>query len=169
MSADSAFVDGRNLAIPLEPLLQGMSLEQKRELLAWLASDEEVIRCVVDFICGEDDLGWAMGDPNRRAAILARVEDTQLREGVHYGWYPWVEATRKIKDIRSQEHLYWVLYHQIDPEISRLVFGELRRLGVESNYTTKVADEEVAMVRNELDTALKAMRLPPANVEGGAE
>jgi hypothetical protein len=164
--SDTATVEGSDLKIPLEPLIRGMSLDKKREMLAWLATDDEVIHYVVDVICGEDELGWAMGDPNRRAAILSRIEDTQLKNGTHYSWKPWDEARSKIKDIRTEEHLYWVLYHQIDPDVSRRVFDELRRLGVKDNYTSTRADAEIAAVKLELDTALAAMRQP---VEGGAE
>lgn len=165
--SETATIEGSKLQLDLEPLIRGMSIEKKREMLAWLATDDEVIRYVVDVICGEDELGWCMGDPGRRADILSRIEDTQLKDCTRYNWKPWAAARDKIRDIRTQEHLYWVLYHQIDPDVSRRVFDELRRLGVESNYTSKIADDEIAAVKLELDKALVAMRRP--TVEGGAE
>lgn len=157
-------VKGTQLCVELRPLISAMSLEQKREMLAWLAADDEVVNYVVDAICGEDEQGWAIGSPNCRQAILARVEDVQLREGFQYNWRVWDEARQKIKDIRSQEHLYWVLYHQIDPEVSRRVFDELRRLGVACNYLSTVADEEISALRKVLDDAFAGMRH-----EGGVE
>lgn len=166
--SETATIEGSKLQFDLEPLIHGMSLEKKREMLAWLATDDEVIQYVVDVICGEDELGWGMGDPGRRADILSRIEDTQLRDCVRYNWKPWATARDKIRDIRTREHLYWVLYHQIDPDVSRRVFDELRRLGVESSYTTTVADAEIAAVKLELDNALAAMRRPTVE-EGGAE
>jgi len=149
--ADSA------LCIPLEPIISAMTFEQKRETLAWLATDDEVIRSVVSHITGNDDQGWSTGDPDRRQQILTEIEDSQI-DGLRYSWKPWGEARQKLKDIRSSEQIYWVLYHKIDPEVSRQVFNELQRLGIESNYTTEQANSDVESIKTLIENAFAGMK-----------
>jgi len=145
------------LCIPIEPIIDTMSFEQKREMLAWLATDSEVIESVVSYITGTDDQGWSTGDPNRRQRILSEIEGSQLGE-TRYNWKPWDEIRQKVKDIRSSEHLYWTLHHKIDQELSRKIFAELRRIGVESNYTTKEGDADVLEIKNLINSTFAGMR-----------
>jgi len=156
MSQEIKIQDSR-ICLSIESIIQAMSFEQKREVLAWLATDDDVVRSVVDHICGQDEHGWSSGDPNRRVEILARIENSQLSGKVRYNWRPWDEAKQKIKNIRSTEHLYWLIYHKFDKNLSIPIMDELRRLGVESNYTTKEGDEDIARIEQALNEAFQAM------------
>lgn len=151
-------INGTKLCVSLETIINGMSKEQKREVLSWLATDREVVESVVDHILGRDEQGWSTGDPNRCLRILGEVEDFQL-EYVKYNWNPWSEIKQKLKDIRADERLYWVLYHQIDTQVSVQVFNELRRLGVESNYTTNEADKDIAVIGKIIENTFKDMKI----------
>jgi hypothetical protein len=142
----------------METLVQAMTKEQKLEVLSWIASEEEVIDHVVDVICGEDPLGWSTGDPNRRESILARIENTQLKEGVRYSWKPWDLIRQLLRDIRTEENIYWILYHKIDPDLSRKVFEELRRLGVKDSYTSEKAEQDITTIKTLIETAFAAMK-----------
>lgn len=148
------------LCLPMEEIIAVMDMDQKREVLAWLATDHEVIESVVSHLTGTDDLGWSTGDANMRQRMLSKVEETQVAE-LRYNWKPWDEIRQKIKDIRSTEHLYWVLYHKIDKSISGPLFEELRRLGVESNYTTKEGDEDVATLNGLIKSTFAEMTPTP--------
>lgn len=150
-------INGTKLCVSLETIVNGMSKEQKREVLSWLATDREVVESVVDHILGRDEQGWSTGDPNRCQKILGEAEDFMLTDR-KYSWKPWDELRQKLKDIRADERLYWVLYHQIDQDVSRRVFEELRRLGVESNYTTKEADEDIAAIGKMIEDTFKQMK-----------
>lgn len=142
----------------METLVRAMTKEQKIEVLSWIASDGEVVDHVVDVICGEDPLGWSIGDPNRRVSILSRIEETQLKEGVRYNWKPWDLIRQLLKDIRTEENIYWILYHKIDPELSLRVFEELRRLGVKDNYTSEKAEQDIATLKELVDSTFAAMK-----------
>lgn len=142
----------------METLVQAMTKEQKLEVLSWIASEEEVIDHVVDVICGEDPLGWSTGNPNRRESILARIENTQLKEGVRYSWKPWDLIRQLLRDIRTEENIYWILYHKIDPDLSRRVFEELRRLGVKDSYTSEKAEQDITMIKTLIESTFAAMK-----------
>lgn len=150
-------IDGTKLCVSLETIINGMSMEQKREILSWLATDTQVMNSVVDHILGRDEFGWSTGDPNRRQQILSEVEDEHLKDSLRFWWKPWDEIRQKIKDIRSTEHLYWTLYHKIDPDLSWKVRSELNRLGIESNYTTKEGDEDIQKIKHYIDETFKKM------------
>jgi hypothetical protein len=149
-------INGTKLCVSLETIINGMSMEQKKEVLSWLATDWEVMESVVDHILGRDEQGWSTGDSNRCQKILGEVEDFHLAN-VRYDWKPWDEIKQKLRNIRADERLYWVLYHQIDSQTSKMVFDELRRLGVESNYTTKEADEDIATIHEVIKDTFKQM------------
>ena len=151
-------IEDSRLSIHMETLVQAMTKEQKLEVLSWIASEEEVIDHVVDVICGEDPLGWSTGDPNRRESILARIENTQLKEGVRYSWKPWDLIRQLLRDIRTEENIYWILYHKIDPDLSRKVFEELRRLGVKDSYTSEKAEQDITTIKTLIETAFAAMK-----------
>lgn len=151
-------INGTKLCVSLETIINGMSKEQKREVLSWLATDGEVVESVVDHLLGRDEQGWSTGDPNRCQQILGEVEDFMLADRKYF-WKPWDYLRQKLKDIRADERLYWVLYHQIDPDVSRRVFDELRRLGVESNYTTKEADKDIAVIGKMIEDTFKDMKI----------
>ena len=150
-------INGTDLCIGIESIIQAMDLKQKREVLAWLATDFEVVNSVVDHIVGDDELGWSMGDANMMQEILSRVESSII-SSPRYNWRVWSDLNQKIKDIRSTEHLYWVLYHRIDPEVSRMVMDELRRLGVEPNYTTKQGDDDVSQIKKLIGDTFISMK-----------
>jgi hypothetical protein len=151
-------IEDSRLSIHMETLVQAMTKEQKLEVLSWIASDGEVIDHVVDVICGEDPLVWSTGDPNRRESILARIESTQLKEGVRYNWKPWDLTRQLLRDIRTEENIYWILYHRIDPDLSRKVFEELRRLGVKDNYTSDTAHEDIETIKVLIESTFAAMK-----------
>lgn len=145
------------LCVSLESLVMGMSIDQKREMLAWLATDDEVVRSVVSHIVGEDDLGWSSGDPSRRQEILAKIEDSQI-VSLRYNWKPWDDLRQKLKDIRSAEQIYWAIYHKIDQNISRPLINEFSSLGIESNYTTEQADADVEEIKTMIESAFNGMK-----------
>jgi hypothetical protein len=151
-------IEDSRLSIHMETLVRAMTKEQKLEVLSWIASEEEVIDHVVDVICGEDPLGWSTGDPNRRESILARIENTQLKEGVRYSWKPWDLIRQLLRDIRTEENIYWILYHKIDPDLSRRVFEELRRLGVKDNYASNKAHEDIETIKVLIESTFAAMK-----------
>ena len=151
-------IEDSRLSIHMETLVRAMTKEQKLEVLSWIASEEEVIDHVVDVICGEDPLGWSTGDPNRRESILARIENTQLKEGVRYSWKPWDLIRQLLRDIRTEENIYWILYHKIDPDLSRRVFEELRRLGVKDNYASEKAEQDITMIKTLIESTFAAMK-----------
>lgn len=150
-------INGTKLCVSLETIIQGMNKEQKREVLSWLATDWEIMESVVDHILGKDELGWSTGDPDRRQKILSEVEEEHLKDSLRYNWKPWDDIRQKIKDIRSTEHLYWVLHHKIDQDLSRDVMNELRKLGIESNYTTKEGDEDIQKIKDHIEETFKTM------------
>ena len=150
-------INGTKLCVSLETIIGGMSMEQKREVLSWLATDREVIESVVDHILGRDEQGWSTGDPTRCQQILGEVEDFMLADRKYF-WKPWDELRQKLKDIRADERLYWILYHQIDQDVSRRVFDELQRLGVKDNYTTNEADKDIATIGKMIEDTFMKMR-----------
>jgi|688.fasta_scaffold392452_2 hypothetical protein len=151
-------IEDSRLSIHMETLVRAMTKEQKLEVLSWIASEDDVLNHVVDVICGEDPLGWSTGDPNRRAEILSRIEGAQLKEGVRYNWKPWEVLHQTLKNIRAEEHLSWVLYHQIDADVSRRVFDELCRLGVKDNYTSEKAEQDITTIKTLIESTFAAMK-----------
>lgn len=146
------------LCIDMESIISSMNYEQKREVLAWLATDYEVVQSVIDHIIGRGDKSWSFGDPNTRQEILENIERSQL-ESPRYGWKPWSDIREKLKQIRNDQIVYWTLYHKIDPELSRRVFEEFRKLGIESNYTTKEADDDIKRIEKIIEETFKNMQI----------
>ena len=151
-------IEGNKIQIEIEHLIQSLSFEKKREILSWLATDSEVVESVINAICGEDELGWAMGSPNDRQRILERVEGKQVAECLRYNWSPWEDLKQKLKDIRSDERVYWNLYHQCPDDLRRAVFDKTPGISESNNYTGKDADKDVNEIYDMIRDTFKAMQ-----------
>ena len=156
MNTDIEIKDSK-LCHSFESIVGAMTIDQKRETLAWLATDNEVVQSVVSHIVGDDDQGWSTGDDNLKQKILEKVESS-LIISPKYQWSVLTDLRQKLKDIRSSEHIYWVLYHKIDKDVAQLVFSELRKLGVKSNYTTEKGDSDIAEIKAMIESAFDAMK-----------
>ena len=145
------------LCLSLETIIGQMNMEQKREVLAWLATDYEVVESVVNHITGNDELGWSTGDPNQRQKALTQIEQSHL-SALQYNWTPWSAIKDKLKEIQSAKQVYWAIYHDIDKDLSRRVMSEFERLGIESNYTTKQAEDDIVEIKGMIEAAFAEMK-----------
>jgi len=145
-----------DIKIDIYELIRETDDETKKQVIKSFATDDAVIRHTIDYICGDDEDGWYPGDAaNLRQELLGRVEAKQLETMPEYGWRVWDEIRQKIKDIRSAEHIYWVLYHKLSDGLRRSVFKELDAMGVESNYTQAQGNDDIEAIRKLIKTAIK--------------
>jgi len=152
--------DGK-LEIHPQDIVDNLSKEDKMEFIKHYLVSTDVIQFVLDYICDDDEDGWWTGDSDEiRAAFLRRVEDAHLAGFGRYNWKSLGDACERIKKIRSEQHLYWKLYHH--PESGSLTIAEwLMKHNVNNDiieHTSKVADEEIDKIVHELKEEIRRIR-----------
>ena len=152
--------DGKLIIYP-QDIADSLSGEDKLEFIKHHVLSEDAIQMVLDYICDGDEEGWWSGDSDEiRASFLRRVEDTHLAEFSRYNWNSLGTACDKIKKIRSEQHIYWLLYHH--PEAHDLTISEwLRKHDVNndiSEYSTKIADEEIEQIVSALKEEISDLK-----------
>ena len=144
-------IDGGDLKIGITELIESLSSEQKKEIIHSIACNDDVIKRTIDYICDEDEEGWYSGsNPELRQQALVRIEKKQLETLPTYYWRVWEDLQQELNNIRSKEQVYWSLYHGLGDEfgdegkrVSFQVLEMFRKMGIESNYTTKQAEDYI--------------------------
>lgn len=151
-------IESGHIKIDLDYFLEAMSSADQKDFIKRFSIDSNVIDHVVDYICGEDPDGWWSGCADeRRMKILTKVENAQIKSWSEYSWEFIKEATDRLREIKEKKHIYWALYHNgcdYDSDFSQNVRKFLNNHGIESDYTTEQADEEIKQV---LDIVREAM------------
>ena len=153
-----AELTGHKLSLDIHELLGSIALENKLELIEALGIQSDVIEETIKYLCGES-VNWTSDEGNMRQRLLERVEKAQLLCLPRYSWEPWSALTQALKDIKCKQHIYWKLYHH-GPNFSETAAGWLIAAGVESNFTTKEADADIAAITKLVQETLKAMVKP---------
>lgn len=136
-----------NVVLDLGTLLTDhLTVEQKRELLKRLSVSSDVIEWVIAYICGEDDDGWYDGrDADIRQKLLQRVEKAQMKDALlKYKWSVFEELERRLREIKSIQHIYWKLYHhpnKYKTTIAEFIHGE--DVQKENEFQTQRAEKEI--------------------------
>ena len=152
--------DGKLIIHP-QDIAEALPKEDKLEFIKHHVLSADVIQMVLDYICDGDESGWWAGDSDEtRAAFLKRVEDTHLAEFSRYNWESLGTACDKIKKIRSEQHLYWLLYHH--PEAHDLSISDwLRKNDIDaklSQHCTKIADKEIEQIVSALKEEISDLK-----------
>jgi len=165
-------VDYKNskLCIDIGGILEAMNEEDTKHFIKTFSIQESVISYVIDYICGDDEDGcWTSMDAEYRMSILQRIEHKQLSEGPRHSWTAWSEICQELKNIRCKQQIYWKLYHNgswgevtlsdgSTKSLEFLISDWLTKCGIESNYTTKEADKDIARIEKLVINALTEMR-----------
>ena len=158
------------IKIDIDYLLESMSEDDCKAFIKHFSIQECVINHVIDYICGDDPDGWWTGnDADLRMKLLQRVEKKQLDRPTRWGWSVWREVEARLKEIRCKQQIYWKLYHNDSPfevtlydgtkkTFERMVIDWLSNQGIQSNYTTLEADNDIRRVEGIIVDALKAMK-----------
>jgi hypothetical protein len=155
------YTDG-NIKIDIYYLFSAMDEESQKSFIHTLALQKQIIELVVDYLCGQDAFGsWSGYDDDWRMQALTRIEGEQLKNWSRYNWKVFSELTDRLKEIRAKEHIYWALHHgafrdELWPAWDRFCKAN----GIESNYTTKQADEDIARIEKMLREALNKFAEP---------
>jgi hypothetical protein len=135
------------LKLDLDKLFSAMPEETQKEFIKSFAVEETVIEHVIDYICGEDPDGWWTGyASDLRFNLLERVEKTQLKNWSKYNWSVFSEISQALRDIRCKQQLYWQLVYHPNDEICWKIMDWMKSKGIESNFTTKQADDDIARI-----------------------
>jgi len=153
------------LKINLNTLIEKLDEEESRQLIKTLAIQPKIIKSVVDYICGDDADGfWSSEEPQLRQGILERIERTHINtlatSGPRYGWSVWQDIQKQLKDIKCKQHVYWALYHDEyfkEKYDWTLISNFFKRHNIESDYTTKKADEDILQVKQMIIDAFRKM------------
>lgn len=144
-----------NVIISLEDIIQNMSKEEKKKLCKTISIDYDVKKAVIDYICDEDEDGWWCSDSGHiREDILMRIEKAQLDKPTWYNWKLIDEAITRLKHMRSENHIYYTLYHLRDPHMLVSDFVRIY-LKDESEHMTNRADDDIKEVLNIVKNAIK--------------
>ena len=151
-----------NGEIQIDPyeIVEALTSEQKHEMLKHYMVSDDVVTSVIAWMCDEDEDGWWAGGSHKlRERLFKKVEDCHLAKLARFNWSSLDEAIPKIKKIRSEQHLYWTLYHH--PDAHNMTISEwIRTRGNEiCEHTTKVADDEIDEIREAL--RLEVLNLSP--------
>jgi len=157
-------VENYALKIDLHEIFRAMSAEDQNSFIHALALQSNIIDKVVNYICGEDEFGsWTSAEPELRQKILERVEAKHVsdlgRIGPRYGWRQWSAIEDALKKIRCKQQVYWALHH--DKHLNdkygwELVSDFFKRHGIESDYTTKQADADIAEIKKMIQDAFRS-------------
>jgi len=143
-----------NVVIALEDIIQNMSKEEKKRLCKIISIDYDVKKSVIDYICDEDEDGWWSSDNGEyREEILIRVERCHLENPNGQNWKLIGEAIERLKHARSQQHIYWTLYHleNKDMRVSDFIRLYMRD---EDQFMTKKAETDIEEIMNIVKEAL---------------
>ncbi len=103
--------DGK-IEFDIEEIWESLATDQKKQFIKSCAISPDIIKWVMDWICGEDEDGWWTTEHPLRELLLARVEEKQLTNPVtKYNWTLIQKAVEQLKKVCSEKHLYWELFH----------------------------------------------------------
>ncbi len=158
-------VENYQAKIDLRAFFDAMSKEEQREFIRSISIQRDVIECVTNYICGEDEEGWWSSDePQKRQDILQRIERNQIKDladnGPSFGWQVWSDLRKALQDIACKKHIYWALRHSPDPWTNENAHTFFKNNGIESDYTTKQADEDIKKLFDMVKAAFEKARLP---------
>lgn len=156
------------LCVDLDLVFRSMPQEQQDQFIHNLALQRNIIDKVVDYICGEDSFGsWTSEEPDLRQKLLDRVESKHVEDlasvGPRYGWRVWSDIQQRLKDIRAKQHVYWALSKDkyFEDQLGwDAVHKFFKRHDIESDYTTKQADADIAEVKQMIQTAMRDFNKP---------
>lgn len=144
------------LEIDLSDIVDSLPEKDRRDFIKSAACSRQVIDWVIDYICGDDEDGWWTGDDgDLREKILTRVENTHLKDVTVFDWSLIKDAQKRLKEIESQRHIYWLLYHHPDRQITIGEFIGNKDMSEEHEFSTKRADEKVQEVIDIVKNAIK--------------
>ena len=148
------------LKIDLDELVSGMTTEEKRRMMRACATEDDIVDTVIAYICDEDTEGWwSSATKDLRQGLLERAERAQVKAALQYSWAPFDDMRKRLKEIRSEQHLYWFMHHDLPPDLEiagRKILDKYRKNGGESHYTTEEADADVERALSILrDTLVK--------------
>ena len=132
-----------NIEFDIYEIWESLSTEHKKQFIKSCAISPDIIKWVMDWICGEDEDGWFTTEHPLREELLARVEEKQISNPVtKYNWSLIQEAAKELKKIYSNKQVYWKLYHHPSKHILTIA----KFLDAEkdlSEFSTTAADEKI--------------------------
>lgn len=151
--------EGGEIKIDIDYLLSAMNEDDQKAFVKAFAVQRNIIEHVIDSICGEDpDCWWSSYDNEDRMRMFKRVEKAQLKKWSTYNWEFITEAKDRLKEIREKQRVYWALFHGEFREHLWDDFSQFcKRNGITSEYTTELANEDIARVEKIVKDALDKM------------
>jgi hypothetical protein len=132
---------------PVE-VFKSLPEESQKKLAKSLACDDFYIRKVVDLLCGEDEDGWFTGiDADYRQEILERIEKSHTKNPFNYSWSVWKEILQTVKSLKSEQHLYYKLYHHQNQDLTIRQFMDNIKDEDSQEYFTTKADKEIEEIK----------------------
>lgn len=150
------------ITLSITEIIERMDEESAKEAIKALCCSDQAIKWVMDFLCDEDEDGWYNSTtPQNRLDLLTRIEDKCLdANGLRYDWRAFQALVRTLKDIRSEAHIYWAMYHH--PTANTTTLSEFTRsLNHEDNYTTTRADRDIAEIKDLIEHTLQSLKRQP--------
>ncbi len=144
-----------NIEFSIEEIWESLGTDQKKQFIKSCAISPDIIKWVMDWICGEDEDGWWTTEHPLREQLLARVEEKQLSTTVtKYNWTIIQKAADELKKIYSDKQIYWSLRHH--PEKYTMTIAKFLE-GKESwnEFQTTAADEKIEEIVEIVKTAVQ--------------
>lgn len=137
--------DGK-IEFDIGEIWESLSTENKKEFIKSCAISPDIIKWVMDWICGEDEDGWWTTEHPLREQLLKRVQEKQLTQPVtKYNWSIIQAAAEQLKKICSEKHLYWELYHH-PAKHEMTIYKFLQGRESLNEFYTTAADEKIEEV-----------------------
>lgn len=150
-------IEDGEIRLDLIEIMESLSEDDCKMFIKHFSCQSFIIEKVIDYICGDDEDGWWTGDAtNIRQKILCRIEKKQLEQSyLSYSWEPWAELTNRLKEIKERKHIYWHLYHDFPDHHE--IWEWMKRRGIDSEYTTKQAHEDIKKIESMILDTLSGM------------
>ena len=154
-------IENGEIKIDPQEIVDSLTSTEKTEMLKYYMVCDDVIESVIAWMCDEDTDGWwSSGSHKLREKLLKKIEDCHLAKMARFNWSSLDTAIPKIKKIRSEEHLYWKLYHT-EESWNMTVSDWLRTHGEGlCEHTTEIADTEIAEIIESLKAELSNLNQP---------
>lgn len=148
-----AVLSNGDIVIDAADVFAALTGDQFEELIHRLGCAHRVLERAIDFLCDDDSDGWYDSTSvNDRQALLERVEQGHIAKS-KYNWLAWTEIRNALKAIRSEEHIYWRIYHHAPESVREW----LRNSGAKCNYATDEADADIKRIETMINEAFAAM------------
>lgn len=141
-----------------QDLIKVMDVEDKKELAHTLGMDETITEAVIERLCGDTVGEWEhYEDYENIQKILSKMEKHllwKLSWGLFYT-RDYGKIIDFIEEKRNTRHIYWKMVHEPDPQTRDFLCAWLKRHDIESEHTTKVAEEEIEELKSMVEKTIE--------------